>query len=93
LNTQQLQADESIRTAQANLVELPSQLRAATDAYHQKEAQYQAGIINLVDLVNASFELFEAQSAWIRTINDWYTANLDKAAATGKLDLFIQTVK
>lgn len=93
LSNQQLQADESIRTAQANLLELPSQLRAATDAYHQKESQYQAGIINLVDLVNASFELFEAQSAWIRTINDWYTANLDKAAANGKLDLFIQTVK
>jgi hypothetical protein len=37
--------------------------------------------------------LFEAQSAWIRTLNDWYTANLDKAAATGKLDLFIQTLK
>jgi outer membrane protein TolC len=93
LRTQQLQAEESIRIATKNLAELPTQLRAATDAYHQKEAQYQAGIINLVDLVNASFELFAAQSAWIRTVNDWYTANLDKAAATGKLDLFIQTLK
>ncbi|HEY4335172.1 MAG TPA: TolC family protein [Puia sp.] len=93
LHTQEIQADESIRVAKANLVELPTQLRAATDAYRQKEAQYQAGIINLVDLANASFELFEAQSAWIRTVNDWYTANLDKAAATGKLDLFIQTIK
>jgi outer membrane protein TolC len=93
LHTREVQADESIRIARSNLAELPTQLRAATDAYHQKEAQYQAGIINLVDLVNASFELFEAQSAWIRTINDWYTANLDKAAATGNLDLFIKTVK
>ncbi len=93
LQTQQTQADESIRVAKANLAELPGQLHAASDAYHQKEAQYKAGIINLVDLANASFELFEAQSAWIRTINDWYTANLDKAAATGKLDAFIQTVK
>jgi outer membrane protein TolC len=93
LQNQQEQADESIRVAQANLKELPAQLRAATDAYHQKEAQYQAGIINLVDLVNASFELFTAQSAWVKTVNDWYTANLDKAAATGKLDGFIQTVK
>jgi outer membrane protein TolC len=93
LRTQEMQADESIRIAGANFAELPSQLHAARDAYHQKEAQYQAGIINLVDLVNASFELFQAQSAWIRTINDWYRAHLDKAAATGKLDLFIQTVK
>jgi len=93
LHTLEFQADESIRVAEANLKELPSQLRAATDAYHQKEAQYKAGIINFVDLANASFELFEAQSAWIRTVNDWYSANLDKAAATGKLDLFIQTLK
>jgi outer membrane protein TolC len=93
LKTREQQAEESIRVAKQNLAELPNQLRAAADAYHQKEAQYQAGIINLVDLVNASFELFQAQSAYVRTINDWYTANLDKAAATGKLDLFIQNVK
>jgi len=93
LHNEEVQADESISTARKNLLELPGQLQAATDAYKQKEAQYKEGIINLVDLANASFELFEAQSAYIRTVNDWYTANLDKAAATGKLDLFIQTLK
>ena len=56
-------------------------------------AQYKAGIINLVDLSNASFELFQAQSAYIATLNEWYMASLDKAAATGRLDSFIQTVK
>jgi outer membrane protein TolC len=93
LHSQEIQADESIRTAMANLAELPAQLQAATDAYHQKLAQYKAGIINLVDLATASFELFQAQSDYIRTLNEWYTASLDKAAATGNLDLFIQTVK
>ncbi|HEX3934614.1 MAG TPA: TolC family protein [Puia sp.] len=93
LHNQELQADESIRTARANLTELPLQLQAATDAYNQKLAQYKAGIINLVDLSNASFELFQAQSSYIQTLNEWYTASLDKAAATGHLDLFIQTVK
>jgi outer membrane protein TolC len=93
LRNQALQADESIRTARANLLELPSQLQAATDAYNQKLAQYKAGIINLVDLSNASFELFQAQSGYIQTLNEWYTAGLDKAAANGSLDQFIQTVK
>jgi outer membrane protein TolC len=93
LRNQQLQADESIRTAIANLAELPAQLQAATDAYHQKLAQYKAGIINLVDLSTASFELYQAQSDYIRTLNGWYTASLDKAAAMGNLDLFIQTIK
>jgi outer membrane protein TolC len=93
LRNQELQADESIRTARDNLGELPLQLKAATDAYNQKLAQYKAGVINLVDLANASFELFSAQSDYITTINEWYTASLDKAAAAGRLDQFIQTVK
>jgi outer membrane protein TolC len=93
LRNQALQADESIRTARDNLGELPLQLKAATDAYNQKLAQYKAGVINLVDLANASFELFSAQSDYITTINEWYTASLDKAAAAGRLDQFIQTVK
>ena len=93
LRNQELQADESIRTARDNLSELPLQLKAASDAYNQKLAQYKAGVINLVDLANASFELFSAQSDYITTINEWYTASLDKAAAAGRLDQFIQTVK
>jgi outer membrane protein TolC len=93
LHNQEIQADESIRIAQQNLAELPVQMQAATDAYNQKLAQYKAGIINLVDLSNASFELFQAQSTYIETLNDWYVANLDKAATTGKLDQFIQSVK
>jgi outer membrane protein TolC len=93
LRNQELQADESIRTARDDLDELPLQLKAAHDAYNQKLAQYKAGVINLVDLANASFELFSAQSDYITTINEWYTASLDKAAAAGRLDQFIQTVK
>jgi outer membrane protein TolC len=93
LHNQQVQADESIRTARANLDELPAQLQAATDAYQQKLAQYKAGVINLVDLLTAAFELTQAQTGYIQTLNEWYTASLDKAAATGNLDLFIQTIK
>lgn len=93
LHNQQVQADESIRTARANLDELPTQLRAATGAYQTKLAQYRAGIINLVDVLTAAFELTQAQTGYIQTLDEWYTASLDKAAATGNLDLFIQTVK
>lgn len=93
LRNQQVQADESIRTARANLDELPAQLQAATSAYQTKLAQYRAGIINLVDVLTAAFELTEAQTGYIQTLNEWYTASLDKAAATGNLDLFIQTIK
>jgi outer membrane protein TolC len=93
LHNQQVQAEESIRTAKANLEEAPAQLQAASDAYNQKLAQYQAGVINLVDLLTAAFELTQAQTAYIQTLNQWYTASLDEAAAAGNLDLFIQSIR
>lgn len=87
------QAAEAIITAEQNLNELPVQLQAATDVYNQKIAQYKAGVINLIDLTNASFVLYSAQLNYVETLNDWYLANLDKAASTGNLDIFIQTIK
>jgi len=50
-------------------------------------------VINLIDLTNASFLLYSAQLNYVETLNDWYLGNLDKAASTGNLDLFIQTIK
>jgi outer membrane protein TolC len=93
LDNESLQADEAIKTANKTLAELPVQLDAAENAYEQKIAQYQAGIINLVDLTNATFVLYQAQTNYIGMLNEWYLANLEKAAVTGNLDLFIQTVK
>ncbi|MGC4037634.1 MAG: TolC family protein [Chitinophagaceae bacterium] len=92
LNTTARQAETSIKIAEKNLIELPIQLKAASDAFEQKKAQYEAGIINLVDLTNASFVLYTSQSAYVQTLSDWFVANLNKAAATGNLDLFIQSI-
>ncbi|MBS1663001.1 MAG: TolC family protein [Bacteroidetes bacterium] len=86
-------AEEGIRAAMKNLQEIPIQVHAAEDAYNQKTAQYKAGIINLVDLTNASFVLYRSQSDYVQTLSDWLTANLDKAAAAGELDQFIQSIK
>lgn len=86
-------AEEGIRTALSNLQEIPIQINAAQDAYNQKTAQYRAGIINLVDLTNASYVVYRSQSEYVQTVSDWLSSNLDKAAANGNLDLFIQTIK
>ncbi|HVZ25438.1 MAG TPA: TolC family protein [Sediminibacterium sp.] len=87
------QADNILRTTEANLREIPVQLQAAKDTYAQKLAQYRAGIISLIDLTNASFVLYRSQTDFIETVTDWYLAQLDKAAATGNLLTFIQTIK
>ncbi|HVU99070.1 MAG TPA: TolC family protein [Puia sp.] len=86
-------ADEAIRTATKNLAEVPIQIGSATDAFNQKTAQYKAGIINVVDLTNASFVLYRSQSDYIQTLSDWLLANLDKYSSTGSLDQFIQSIK
>ena len=86
-------AEDAIRTASLNLIEIPIQVRSAQVAFNQKTAQYKAGIINLVDLTNASYLLYSAQISYAETINDWFLANLDRAAATGSLDQFIQLIK
>ena len=87
------QANEAINTASKNLQEIPIQIRSSGDTYNQKRAQYKAGIINLIDLTNASYVLYRSQTDYVRTLSDWLLANLDKAAATGNLDQFIQSVK
>lgn len=86
------QAKTGINTAYKNLLEIPIQVKAAQDAFNQKTAQYKAGIINLVDLTDASFVLYRSQSDYIQTLGDWLLANLDNAASAGNLDFFIQAV-
>jgi len=87
------QADEAIHTAVKNLFEIPIQIKSSRDTYNQKTAQYKAGIITLIDLTNASFVLYRAQSDYVQTLSDWLLANLDKAAAIGNIDLFIHSIK
>ena len=86
-------ADEAIRTADMNLREVPIQINSAQAAFDQKTAQYKAGIINLVDLTDATFVLYRAQSDYVQTVSDWLLANLDKYSAEGGLDQFIQSIK
>lgn len=93
INSLSLQADNALQTTQANLLELPVQLQSAQATFAQKTAQYKAGLISLIDLTNASFVLYRSQTDYIETLSDWYLAQLDKAAATGNLNQFIQTIK
>ena len=93
LQSASLQADNALQTTQANLMEIPIQLQSAEATYKQKLAQYKAGLIGLIDLTNASFVLYRSQTDYIETLSDSYLAQLDKAAANGSLNEYIQTVK
>ncbi len=75
-------ADEAIHTAMKNLTEIPIQIGAAHAAFDQKTAQYKAGIINLVDLTDASFVLYRSQSDYVQTLSDWLLANSGQGRAS-----------
>lgn len=92
LSSSAKQADNNLQVISANLREMPVQLRSAEAGYQQKLAQYKAGLITLIDLTNATFVLYRSQTDQIETLSDWYLAQLDKAAATGNLNQFIQSI-
>jgi outer membrane protein TolC len=93
LRSDEAQAMEAIKEAESNLKEIPIQMQSATDAYNQKVAQYKAGLINLVDLTEASYVLYTAQVSYVETLSTWFLASLDRATATGNLDQFISRIK
>ena len=93
LNTATLQAENAIQTARANLLEIPNQILAAQETYSQKLAQYKSGLISLNDLRNAALLVYRAQSDEVDFQTDWFTSQLERAAATGNLDAFIQSLK
>ena len=68
-------------------------MNSAHENYQQNLARYQAGLISLIDLTNASYVWYRSQTDYIETWSDWYLAQLDKAAAAGTLTTFIQTIK
>lgn len=93
LHTQARQADLALQTTSLNLEQIPVQLQSAEATYQQKLAQYRAGMISLIDLTNASYVLYRSQTDYATTLSDWYLSRLDKAAATGSLHSFIQTIQ
>jgi outer membrane protein TolC len=87
------QADLQLKLVMDNLQQLSIQRKSARAMYADKEAQYKAGLVTLIDLTNASFVLYRSLVDYLSAIDDWYAANLSKAIATGNLDSFIQSVK
>lgn len=85
-------AENNVRSINDNLREMLLQYQAAETAYRQKLAQYKAGLISLIDLTNATFVLYRSQTDQVETLSDWYLAQLDSAAANGRLYPFIQSI-
>jgi outer membrane protein TolC len=89
LQAQTVLAETRIRNALANYKEAPVQVKAASDAYVQKETLYRNGLATIVDVTTAAFILNQAETQMDVIDTNVWQALLYKAASTGDFGLFI----
>ena len=95
LASQQIQAqvllsDSKMKNALENYKEAPLQVKAATDAYNQKNALYRNGLATMVDVTQTLYALNRAETDRDIAYSNVWQALLLKAAASGDLNLFIK---
>ncbi|WP_244139399.1 TolC family protein [Mucilaginibacter ginkgonis] len=88
LQDQQVLAETRIANSLKNYREAPIEVKAATDAYKQKEALYRNGLSSIVDFTTALFNLNRAQIDRDIAYNNVWQAVLLKSAATGDFTIF-----
>jgi len=82
-------AGQKMKNAIAAYVEAPIQVKAASDAYTQKNVLYKNGLSNIVDVTTALYTLNRAETDRDIAYNNVWEALLLKAAATGDFGVFI----
>ena len=93
LKDESVLADQRIMNSMQSYREVPTELKAASDAYLQKSVLYKNGLTTIVDLQQAMYALNKAETdASIAYINVWQ-ALLLKAAATGDFNLFLNQIR
>src|SRR5580658_3511886 len=88
LQAQVILSDTKIRNALENYREAPIQVKAAADAYLQKETLYKNGLATLVDVTTAAAILNQAETERDVIDTNVWQALLYKAASTGDFGLF-----
>jgi outer membrane protein TolC len=88
LQAQVILAETRIRNSLENYREAPVQVKAASDAYIQKETLYKNGLATIVDVTTAAFILNQAETQRDVIDTNVWQALLYKAASTGDFALF-----
>jgi outer membrane protein TolC len=88
LQAQVILSDTKIRHALDNYHEAPIQVKAAADAYLQKETLYKNGLATIVDVTTAAAILNQAETERDVIDTNVWQALLYKAASTGDFEMF-----
>jgi outer membrane protein TolC len=93
LKDQLILADQRIANALLAFKEAPAQLKAASDAYLQKNVLYRNGLTNIIDVQQALYAVNKAETDLAVTYIQVWQALLLKAASSGDIDLFLKQVR
>ena len=88
IKAQLVLSDTKIKNALDNYSEAPMQVKAATDAYNQKNVLYKNGLSTIVDVTQTLYALNRAETDRDIAYSNIWQALLLKAAAAGDLELF-----
>ncbi len=89
LQNQLILSEQKIANTMQSAREVPVQYKAASDAYKQKSVLYKNGLATMVDLQQAMYVLNRAEiDRSVAYVNVWL-ALLQKAAASGDFNMFI----
>lgn len=88
IRAQLLLADQKIKNALDNYNEAPQQVKAATEAYLQKNALYRNGLATMLEVTQTLYALNRAETDRDIAYSNVWQALLLKAAAAGDLELF-----
>lgn len=89
LTAQLALAGKKMKNALANYTEAPIQVKAATDAYNQKNVLYTNGLSNIVEVTQALYIVNRSETDRDIAYTNVWQALLLKAAASGNFDLFL----
>ena len=93
LSNQLNQSDIAVKASLDKIKEIPVLLKASRDAYGQKLAQYNSGLINIVDLTNVSYLLYTAETDEVEARSELLNTLLQKAVTNNTLGTFLNTFK
>lgn len=80
-------SDDKIRYAVDSYRQVPSQIKAATDAFQQKTVLYKLGLTTLIEVTQAQYTLNRAETDRDIIYTNVWQALLLKAAASGEINL------
>ncbi|MBX2926015.1 MAG: TolC family protein [Chitinophagaceae bacterium] len=93
IKAQQALAETRIKNAIDAFIEVPAQMKAASDAFLQRSVLYRNGLTTIVDVTQALYVLNRAEVDRDIAYNNVWQSLLLKAAATGNINLFLAALR